>query len=250
MRRTLAVAIAALLPTGLFAASGPDVIQKAIHAWRSRRVPYYLAEQAITRYIGTRGSQEWKRVDEITEDLRYDNRNLWYYNIRVNGVPTRHPSGDHTVWTASRIHDILDDILASSDALQSRGTATIAGRTALVSDFSVDRETSHWMALLPDDEQRKTSYNGTIWIDQETFQLLRLEQVSTSMPADSPISGLRDVNEFRDFDFGGEQVLFHAIAEDSGCLATTGTCERTVVTFRNYRPYTPPPLPSPPPPVP
>jgi hypothetical protein len=67
------------------------------------------------------------------------------------------------------------------------GTEKIRGRETIRLKYSVPLETSRNQISLGS-VAKVTAYRGRCWVDPETFQVVRLEDIAVDIPADIPIS--------------------------------------------------------------
>lgn len=204
-------------------------------------LPDYVAKQSTTRYwtkSGSRGPNSWLALDVVTADVVYLDGKENYLNMLDNGKPTKDAS-QTGAWSEGEFATGLQALLSPLTAAEFRSQrpGTIANRTAWKYDFTVDQTHSAWR-IEANGQTYKPSYTGAIWIDQETFRVLRIEMAARNMPRGFPI----DVNESSiDYDFvpiGDQKCLLPVHSESVSCWRGTKECSRNATDFRNYTKYT------------
>jgi hypothetical protein len=90
----------------------------------------------------------------------------------------------------------------------------------------------------PDGRRYNPPFEGSVWIDQESRRVLRIEQRTTSMPNDFPSSKAELTLDFAFVKIDQKSYLMPAAAESLGCMRGSGACTRNVIEFKNYRKFT------------
>ena len=107
----------------------------------------------------------------------------------------------------------------------------------MVYDFKVAQPASHWVLVSPDQRRYSPAYEGALWIDMETHHVLRIEQRTTSMPQDFPLSRAESILDYGVVRIEQRSYWLPGGSEDIGCMSGSGACTRNVISFRNYRKY-------------
>lgn len=203
-------------------------------------LPNYLAEQVTTRYFSATFPASWQRLDEVTADLAYVDGKEEYRNIKVNGMPASMPPERSGSWTTGEFATTLEDVLSPATAakFRRRGNDRIAGRAAVVFDYAVAQPNSHWEMVAPDGRTCRPAFDGSLWIDQETHRVLRIEQRTTGMPNDFPTSKAESTVEYAFVKIEQKTYLLPAKSDNLGCARGSGACTRNSIEFRNYRKFT------------
>jgi hypothetical protein len=90
----------------------------------------------------------------------------------------------------------------------------------------------------PDGRNVNPAYEGAIWVDRDTRRILRIEQRTTSLPMDYPISKVELALNYGFAKIDGKSYLLPAGSENLGCSRGSGACTRNVIDFRDYRKFT------------
>jgi hypothetical protein len=136
---------------------------------------------------------------------------------------------------ATELVDLMSPETGAS--FRRNGQDTIRGRTAYVFKFEVPRERSVWRIEAPS-QLYYPAYSGSVWIDKETSQVLRIEQEARGMPVLFPFD---TVETATDYDLvrlaANEQHLLPVESETLNCQRGTSLCARNKLEFRNYRKF-------------
>ena len=118
-----------------------------------------------------------------------------------------------------------------------RKETSFEGKTALVYDYSVEHDGSHWhiqvasQSVLP-------AYKGAIWIDKRNYRVLRIEMETRNMPEEFPMDKVESAIDYDYMRLGGEQqFLLPVHAESLSCQRGSNICSRNTIDFRNYHKY-------------
>ena len=107
-------------------------------------------------------------------------------------------------------------------------------RKAYVYKFQIPRERSEWRVSTPS-ELYYTGYGGAVWIDADSFRVLRIEMQARNLPTAFPFD---TVETNIDYDFvrldTGKQFLLPTESEALNCVRGTSYCMRNSTSFRNY----------------
>ena len=201
-------------------------------------LPNFLVQQVTTRDASSGLGAAWQRIDVVTADVTYVNGKEEYKNIAVNGRAARGPVESTGSWSTGEFAVTLEDILAPATNAQfvARGVENVAGRAALAFDLIVEHANSHWTLVAPDGRLYSPAYKGSLWIDQETRRVLRIEQKAQKMPDDFPYNSAASSLEYGYVLIDGKRYLLPIKGENMACMAGR-SCSRNVIDFRNYRKF-------------
>ena len=202
-------------------------------------LPNFLAEQATTRYFTDSWPASWREIDVVTATVAYANGKEDYRDIKVNDVPTNVPPERSGSWSTGEFATTLADVLspATGANFKRRGDDRIAGRPAIAFDYTVEQAHSHWTLVAPDGRRYNPAYQGAVWIDRDTRRVLRIEQRTTSMPPDFPLSKAESTVEYGFVRIEQGTYLLPTLSDNLGCFTGSGSCSRNSIQFRNYRKF-------------
>jgi hypothetical protein len=207
----------------------------------TQTLPNYIVKQFTTRYVSqaaNRGRTAWQPLDLVTSDLVYLDGKENYLNIMVNGRATKDASQNGS-WSEGEFASSLNALLSPYSATEFRNkrAVSIVNRLAYKYDYTIDQPRSAWR-IQTEGQTYQPGYDGSIWIDKETFRVLRIEMAARNMPRSFPI----DTSESSlDYDFvpiGEQKYLLPVHSESLSCWRGTSQCSRNVIDFRNYKKYT------------
>jgi hypothetical protein len=120
-------------------------------------------------------------------------------------------------------------------------TDTLRGQRTIVYEFEVKQQYSKLSikAVGSGDRSIITGYRGRIWVDRESNRVLRLENMSTDIPADFPITAASSLIDYDWVTINERKYLLPSYAE---IKLTAGLGDRHIQTrnqirFRNYQKY-------------
>jgi len=207
----------------------------------SQTLPNYVVKQFTTRYEtgAARGGQtSWNAIDTVTADVVSENGKESYRNLLIDGKPPKGGIENNGTWSTGEYSSILLDILQPrTDAdFHNKRTTTIANRSAFRYDFSVERANSHW-GIHSDGQSYNPEYTGAIWIDKETYRVLRIETSARNIPRGFPLDTVESAVDYDYVMISGTKYLLPVHAESLSCERGTSGCGRNVIEFRNYRKF-------------
>jgi hypothetical protein len=206
----------------------------------SASLPSYLAQQVTSRYFATGLPPHWQEIDVVTAELAYVNGKEDYRDFRIDGQSIDRPIESTGSWSTGEFGTTLEDVMsmATNAQFHRRGIDKAAGRAAIVFDYTVAQANSHWTMVSPDGRRYSPAYEGAVWIDTATRRVLRMEQRTTNVPRDFPISRAEAVLEYGFAKIDQTTYLLPAKGETNGCMSGSGACTRNLIEFRNYRKFT------------
>lgn len=205
----------------------------------TQSLPAYVCQEQIARFVSTSMKVNWQPVDIVSAEVVYENGKEQYRNLAINGKAVKKAMEELSgAWSTGEFGTLLLDLFSSAtDAdFRYRRQAKVAGRDAYLFAFEVDRENSHWhiqvasQSILP-------AYRGSVWIDKETSQVLRVEMEGVKLPTEFPMDKIEASTDYQFIRLGERQYLLPVHAEMLSCQRGTNNCSRNAIDFRNYHKY-------------
>jgi hypothetical protein len=217
------------------------VIEKARQAAGSflESLPNYYCQEVMTRYQSGSQRASWQPVDVVSMALVFEKGQESYRNIQVNGKATKKKMEDLAgAWSTGEFGSVLADLFspATEADFEFRKESRTGGRTAMVYDYTVDREHSHWHIMVAS-QLVLPPYGGSVWIDKQTNRVLRIEMQANHLPDAFPVDKVEMATDYEFVLFGDRQYLVPVHAETLGCQRESDVCTRNVIDFRNYHRY-------------
>lgn len=148
-------------------------------------LPDFICQQEITRYVDVDGTGGWTRADVLTYEISYNGKRESYKPLRVNGMMTgvaleKAGGATSTGDFASRLALLFDP--ESRATFKPAGKERLGTHQALIYDFTVPRAASKNTLQFEPLPAVIFGYSGSVWIDADTKQVLRIELAADDLP--------------------------------------------------------------------
>jgi hypothetical protein len=206
----------------------------------SEMLPNFFAQQITTRYQTDNPKRGWDVHDVVTADVAYEEGHESYKNIKVGNRAVNTAMEDiegsrSTGEFSTMMQDLLDPF--NRVTFRKNGTDSIHNRSTYVYRFEIAREASHWRIESPS-QLYYPAYRGNVWIDKETYRVLRIEQEGRNMPVLFPFDTVEASSDYDYVRLGTpQQFLLPVEAEVLTCQRGSSICMRNRIEFRNYRKF-------------
>jgi hypothetical protein len=175
----------------------------------------------------------------VSAEVVYENHKEQYRNLQINGKPVKKAMEELSgAWSTGEFGTVLVDLFAPWTAadFRYRRQAKSGGRDAYMFDFEVEQENSHWHVQVAS-QSVLPAYRGSVWIDKETSQVLRVESEAIRIPKDFPMDKIESATDYQYVRIAEKQYLLPVHAEVLSCQRGTDNCSRNAIDFRNYHKY-------------
>jgi hypothetical protein len=204
-------------------------------------LPDYICQEQMARFVSTTHVVSWQPIDIVSSEVVYEKGRERYRNLQINGKAVKAKKMEELpgAWSTGEFGTVLVDIFSPSTAAEFRyrRESRSGGRDALVYDFDVDHEHSHWHIQAPS-QAVLPAYKGSMWIDKETGRVLRIEMQARHLPEEFPYDKVESATEYEFIRIAERQFLLPVHAETLSCERGTSVCGHNVIDFRNYHKYT------------
>jgi hypothetical protein len=229
-----------------------EVLEKARQATLAAvgDMPDFVVKQDIMRSAAYAGTNNFRNLDKLIVAVSYRASGHEEYKVlSVNGVLQNNPASKQTyeeVGGTSSTGEFVT-VLAlifkpeSETKFELVDTDTIRDRRAIVFDYLIELEKAKQRITASGyiSDTTTTGMKGRIWIDRESFRVLRVESQATEIPKDFPI---QTANRTIDYDWvtiSEERYLLPTVSdvrltfrERSSVFET-----RNLIRFKNYQKY-------------
>jgi hypothetical protein len=218
------------------------VIEKAKEVAESftETLPNYICQQFTARFVSTSHIVSWQAQDVVSAEVVYENGKESYRNLAINGKPIKKGMEELSgSWSTGEFGTLLRDLFspATAASFRYRKDSTIAGMTAGLYDFQVERDHSHWRVQVAS-QSVFPSYKGSVWIEKKNGRVLRIEMQTRNMPSEFPLDKVETAADYEYVRIGGsQQFLLPVHSETLSCQRGTSVCSRNAIDFRNYKKY-------------
>ncbi len=255
LRRTLEEAerrrvnpVAAALPSE---AEGANVLAEARAATDAavRAMPDFVVKQQVVRAYARGTTQNWKVDDRLTVAVSFRVKEGEQYRVlAVNGLPVTSDSptsGNYTNLGGTSSTGEYVSRLAMLFAPESEAefkmvdTDTLRGRRAIVYEYEIKRENSRATITYNNERSVIVGNRGRVWIDRETFRILRLEIISTDIAPDFPVTASSNAIDYDWVTIAERQYLLpvRAVLEMTAAQRGETFQTRNDIRFRGYQKF-------------
>jgi hypothetical protein len=154
-------------------------------------LPDFICQQDIQRYVDYQGTGSWDKADTLVYELTYNRKRESYRPINSIGRPVTRSIDD--VKGASSTGDFASGLALlfdpeSKTVFKPAGKERLGNRPTVLYDFTVPRESSKLVIKAEGADPIITGYSGTVWIDAETKNVLRIDQAVDDLPKSFPVT--------------------------------------------------------------
>jgi hypothetical protein len=153
-------------------------------------LPDFICQQEITRYYDL-GTGAWERSDMLVYELTYNRKVESYKPINSIGRPvTRDLDKSGGAYSTGDFATALAMLFSpeTNTSFKPAGKEKLGQRQTLIYDFRVPVATSKLTISSDNVPPIIAGYSGSVWIDADTKQVLRLEQAADDLPAGFPVT--------------------------------------------------------------
>lgn len=246
------------------AARRPDEAEGLALLERARRetreataaMPDFVVKQLITRAVGLGQTKNWRTLDHLTVAVSYreSQGGEQYKLLAVNGIPAAGRDAqergsyeqENGATSTGEFVTTLKELFA--DESQAKFTAvdtdTLRDHRAIVYEYEVKLPNSKQTLIYKagrgaEPQVARVGYRGRAWIDRETARVLRLEIVSTDIPAGFPITAATNTVDYDWVKIAEREYLLPVRAEVELTSLQDGRVYQAhnEIRFRNYQKY-------------
>jgi VWFA-related protein len=216
-----------------------------------KKLPNVICEREMKRYWADSGST-WGghgtmvtdadiHTDVITATVSYKDGQEYYNNVHINGKPmdagTSELSGS---WSDGEFAVILAGVFLPSAKAEFHFQKETAAKSkkALVFKFHVTAQNNKSYYLRSKNKAWLPAYQGQLWIDKQSSQLLRLERETPYM-REEPITRMKTMIDYEDLNLGdGSKLVLPTNSDVRICSAiegeSTDKCSWNTIKFTNW----------------
>jgi hypothetical protein len=227
-------------------------------------MPDFVVKQLITRYQGRGTTQNWTTLDRLTVAVSYRESagGEQYKLLAVNGLPeaaladegrSYKQAGGST--TTGEFASLMLRLFSeeSETVFQLAGADTLRGRRTLIYNFEIKKGRAGQTIVFADVSSVNTGLRGMVWIDRESFRVLRTEMTHTDIDPDFPVKKLEKKIDYDWVTIADKKYLLPVDAEAIFTTEVPATYydprrqtrvtelqtfqNRNVIRFRNYQKF-------------
>jgi hypothetical protein len=205
-------------------------------------LPNFVVTQLVTRSVQQPGVRDWRIQDRLNVQLTYRaDKGEEYKLVSIDGKPARQSYdqlGGST--SAGEFGSFLASLFAPSSRAQFVEVKrdNFRNRDTIIYDFTVKKVNST-VQITDKDQNRSiiTGYKGSLWIDAETKQVLRVESTSFDIAPGFPITLAENSVEYDWCTIAGERYLLPVRAEVLLGRDRDRFYSKNIIEFRDYHKY-------------
>ena len=205
-------------------------------------LPNFVVTQLVTRSVQQPGARDFRIQDRLNVQLTYRaDKGEEYKLVSIDGKPARQSYdqlGGST--SAGEFGSFLASLFAPSSRAQFVEVKrdNFRNRDAIIYDFTVKKVNST-VQITDKDQNRSiiTGYKGSLWIDAETKQVLRVESTSFDIAPGFPITLAENSVEYDWCTIAGERYLLPVRAEVLLGRDRDRFYSKNIIEFRDYHKY-------------
>lgn len=220
------------------------------------KLPSIICSQDTERHWwapGVSGSGHYTSLgqlhqDHVTAQVEYRNRQEYYSNVHIDGKLVNDTDSQSIGASSSdgEFAMILQNIFipSSKAEFQFIKEDKVHNTDALVFQFNIQQANNHYYVLQAIDPNSKNktwypAYHGQIWIDKDTFHILRLERDTEDMPKE-PIQNVKTVTDYKDVELGdGTNFVLPVASDVYTCLSFwKNDCSHNIINFIDWHKFT------------
>jgi len=204
----------------------------------SQKLPNFICQEFMARFT-QQGRGQKVPQDIVSAEILYEDGNETYRNVKVNNHPTNKQLTEiDGAWSTGEFASALLALFdpRSKAHFSSGRPAIIAGIRAQVYDFQVRTENSNWKMQVAG-QTAVAAYTGSVWVDNNTARVLRIERQARDLPSDFPIDAVESAIDYSYVMIEGKSFLLPVHAESLGCQRGSSFCSHNVIDFRNYHQF-------------
>lgn len=258
LRRTLEEAERRRLNPAAFrppsAAEASEVLEKARVATlaATEAMPDFIVRQQIIRSYALGNTENWQVSDRLTIIVTYRaNEGEDYRVLAVNGMPPskevkegRSYEGLGGTSSSGEYVSMLASLFRpeSQTRFQAVDTDLLRNRRAIVYEFEVKQTNSRQALKTTGNRGVIVGYRGRVWIDRETYRVLRVEDIATDIPAEFPIRAKQSLTDYDWVTIAERQYLLPVVIDLRMTARVEGQDQQLIqarneIRFRNYQKY-------------
>jgi hypothetical protein len=214
-------------------------------------MPDFVVKQLITRSEAYAGTGNWRPYDNLVIAVNFSTEKGEQYRVLAkNGAPVQDSvvassysgldgatSGGEFVEDLAKI--FKPESMTTFDLLT---TDVVRGRRTLVYEYVINIENNKKGGVGlkgPVYQSSPAGEKGRLWVDRETFQVLRIEYKLTDIAPSFPVKAVTKSIDYDMVDIAGDKYLLPIVSDFRGTVESGGKRfeSRNLIRFRSYQKY-------------
>jgi len=214
-------------------------------------MPDFVVKQVITRSSAFAGTGNWRPYDSLVIGVSYSSEKGEQYRVLAkNGAPVTDSvvagsySGLDGATSGGEFVEDLQKIFKpeSKTRFSVLTTDAVRGRRTVVYEYEIAIENNKdgGVGLKGSSPgYSPAGEKGKIWVDRDTFRVLRIEYVLTNIEPSFAVKAVSKTIDYDMIEIAGEKYLLPTISDFRGTVSNGRSAEeqRNVIRFKNYQKY-------------
>ncbi len=213
-------------------------------------MPDFVVKENISRSAGYAGTGTWRPNDNLLIAVSYSTEKGEQYRLLArDGIlqdsetKSSYSGLDGATSGGEFVEDLKKIFSKESETVfEPITTDTIRGRRTIVFEYIIKIENNKYGGIGlkgPVYQSSPAGEKGRIWVDRETFQVLRIAYKMTDIAPMFPVKAVTKTIDYDIVDIAGEKYLMPSISDFRGTVAQSGKSfeQRNVIRFRDYQKF-------------
>lgn len=213
-------------------------------------MPDFVVKQLISRAIGYAGTNNWKSLDRLVIAVSYSaEKGELYKVLSVNGTPLNAERGTNYAGlegatTGGEFVEYLKRVFKPESKTEFKpiDTSVLRNRRTIIYEYQIALENNKGGGVgLKGANYRfaEAGQKGRIWIDRDTFRVLRNEFKTTDLPPGFPVKAFENITDYDWVEISGEKYLLPVLSDARFTSASSiGLVQnRNLIRFKEYQKY-------------
>jgi hypothetical protein len=198
----------------------------------------FVCSEDIQRFKGSLKAETGKQIDTVSATVSFENGTEHYSDIRQNSKVRPNMSSIAGAWSEGEFGTLLQqtEVLLSTQTAVFERYEDLDGTATAVYQVEVGKNDSPW-----DLEVRSQHYvvpfRSTVWLSQESGEILKIERTSTVIPFQVGISEISWSVVLKRVNLNGKAWLLPSTGMYAVSYAASGRREWNVMNFSGYHRY-------------
>lgn len=198
----------------------------------------FVCNEEMRRFKGRIHGETSRQIDRVTARVSFENGVEHYSEIRQNDRERPTISSIGGAWSTGEFGTLLrqTQLLLKTQPVLFRTNTELDGKPVAQYAVEVSEQDSPWDLEIRA-EHFHIPFRTEFWVSQETGQILKIERVSTSIPAGMGISEIHWSVTLQPVQLNGKTWLLPNTGEYAVLYEQSGRREWNEMTFSNYHRY-------------
>ena len=178
-------------------------------------LPNYTCLETIERTQHKAARRPFQHIDTLHLEVAVVNNRELYSWPGANAFEDRDVGnmvGVGLISTGSFASTVSNVFVNNVSEIKWHGVEEIRDHRALRWDYTIPYDLSRWTMRI-EERGGRVSESGSFWADAETLELLRLETVANEIPADLPVTNVKNTLDYARMRVGSRDLLLPQTAE-------------------------------------